>query len=100
MTSTSSLTEREPTRWKPKRPWCVRCSNRGTPSWAEYHGVVCAVHWWDLSDETRARIVENIRKLHPRGGRVRSVTRQMWVTARSDARAEWAAVEAELAANA
>lgn len=76
----------------PKRPWCVRCR-----SWAEYLGVACPVHWWDLSDETRAAITANVRERHPRGGRVTRVTEQMWVTARSNARSEWAAVERELA---
>lgn len=72
--------------FNPRRPWCFCCGSH-----ASYLGVACSWHWELLSDAARTAIEAEVLAAHPRGGRVRRVTEQAWVTRASagPARREW-----------
>jgi len=71
---------------KARRPWCLPCRYiDGSRVWAEHLGIACDWHWGYLSASDQAAMVEAVKRIHPRGGRIRTCIEQI-VVVRMDLR--------------
>jgi len=63
-----------------RRLWCLPCrSIDGSRVWAEHLGIACDWHWGYLSASDQTAMVEAVKRIHPRGGRVRTHIGQIGV---------------------
>lgn len=61
------------------RPWCLPCTELGARATATELGVACQWHFGILPDRDQESLRRAVLEVHPRGGSVRTVIRQIWV---------------------